>query len=52
MAIKKKFVHSFLGIDGTLSTNKDTKNLVLGGHPETDIRQNDVKMIFFALFIL
>lgn len=51
MAIKKSFVHFFIDVNETSITNKDTKDTVLEGHQKTDIRQYNVEIILFALFV-
>lgn len=41
-----------VGLVGLLSINKSSEDVIRRGYPETDARQNDVALIFFALFIL
>lgn len=41
-----------IALIGPLSIKEATKDAIQNGHPNTDIKQNDVVMILLTLFVL
>lgn len=43
--------NTFVAPIGPLSINENAENIIKGGHPETDVGQNNNALILLALFI-